>query len=184
MANTPYLVRLSADDSDQEICFSATGTKVAATPREIKTAGKDYSLAGTYNAIETNANTYILNEQGNAFEKVAAEDNENQTVSSNNTLVAPFSIYAVSESDESAFNIVYNVETSDIENLTESGSDSAPRFCVENGNLVIYTGKELNTAIYGIDGRMIGTISLSVGRNVITGLSQGAYIISGQKVIL
>lgn len=184
MANTPYLVRLSADDSDQEICFSATGTKVAATPREIKTAGKDYSLAGTYNAIETNANTYILNEQGNAFEKVAAEDNENQTVSSYNTLVAPFSIYAVSESDESAFNIVYNVETSDIENLTESGSDSAPRFCVENGNLVVYTGKELNTAIYSIDGRMIGTISLSAGRNVITGLSQGAYIISGQKVIL
>lgn len=179
-ANTPYLVRLSADDTDQDIRFIATGAKVAATPSAIKVEGKAYSLEGTYNTISVQSTVYTLNEQGTAFEKTGDESADNTTSSA----IAPFSVYAMSNSDATAFDIVYNAETSGIDSLPDTGNGSALIVTVENGNIVIYTSLSLKTAIYNIDGRMIGTISLNAGRNVITGLSQGAYIIAGQKVIL
>ena len=54
----------------------------------------------------------------------------------------------------------------------------------ENGQLVIYVDEAKTTAIYSADGRMVGMLTLNPGRNVVTGLKGGIYIVEGVKVLL
>ena len=186
IANTPYLIKQCPEHAAREVRFSATGIKVPATPDQINIQGNDYALAATFKPIAAPAaTTYILDESGSAFVKVeeistSAENAEELTPAT--TDIAPFSVYAISESGEPRFDIEVAQDTP---TGTETVSDDADgiSFSIENGNLIIYAPGKTETAVYTIDGRLIGTISLNAGRNVLTGMSHGIYIIAGHKIM-
>lgn len=173
-ANVPYLVRMSAGADDGEICFSAKGARVSATPDEIATDGNGYRLVGTYKAVEA-AGMYILNDGGTAFERVDAE--------AGSGTIAPFEVYAVSESGKSEIRIVYTPVPSAVDDMAEDAANGM-EYKVENGMLVINATAEMDIAVYGADGRIVRMLSLKPGRNMIAGLAQGVYIIAGKKVVL
>ena len=49
---------------------------------------------------------------------------------------------------------------------------------------VIYSDKVIETTVHAINGSLAAKISLREGRNVLTGLPAGIYIIAGTKVAL
>ncbi|MDE6326497.1 MAG: leucine-rich repeat domain-containing protein, partial [Duncaniella sp.] len=186
-ANVPYLIKQTHSNTTREITFTAADVTVEPTPETISVNGADYSLAATYsNRQLPGETTYVLNADGNAFELVAeeveldAEGNEEPVV----TAVNPWEVYAVSNKGQGRIEIAVagddtTTGISDIDATTEGVSVTT-----DGGNLVIYSDKAVDAAVYYVDGRLVGTITLNPGRNVITELPRGIYIVAGYKVAL
>lgn len=186
-ANVPYLIKQTHGNAPREIRFSATGVTIASTPETVAVEGSDYTLAATYSSRELpGETTYVLNHDGNAFELVSdevalyAEGNEAPAM----TAVRPWEVYAISHKGQGSIEIAVdgdNVTTgiSDIDATVEGVS-----VATDGGNLVIYSDKAVDAAVYYVDGRLVGTITLTPGRNVITDLPRGIYIVAGYKVAL
>lgn len=186
-ANVPYLIKQTHSNTTREITFTAADVTVEPTPETISVNGADYSLAATYsNRQLPGETTYVLNADGNAFELVAeeveldAEGNEEPAV----TAVNPWEVYAVSNKGQGRIEIAVagddtTTGISDIDATTEGVSVTT-----DGGNLVIYSDKAVDAAVYYVDGRLVGTITLNPGRNVITELPRGIYIVAGYKVAL
>lgn len=186
-ANFPYLIKQTHSNTTREITFTAADVTVEPTPETISVNGADYSLAATYsNRQLPGETTYVLNADGNAFELVAeeveldAEGNEEPAV----TAVNPWEVYAVSNKGQGRIEIAVagddtTTGISDIDATTEGVSVTT-----DGGNLVIYSDKAVDAAVYYVDGRLVGTITLNPGRNVITELPRGIYIVAGYKVAL
>lgn len=175
--NVPSLIRQTWSSDPREVTFSASGVTVPATPASVKVDGSEYSLAASYRASELPAETtYVLNEEGTAFEALDSTD-EPQT-----TATAPFEVYATAPAGLAPIEI--RVAGDDFE--TGIGFETAEGFRVgsENGNLVIWSDRAMDAAVYTVDGRLAGTVRLNPGRNVLTGLAEGIYIVSGVKVVL
>lgn len=51
-------------------------------------------------------------------------------------------------------------------------------------NLVIDSSDEIHLHIYTIGGRLVRTVSVNAGHNVVTGLAKGVYVVTGVKIIL
>ena len=184
-ANTPYIMRLCPERSACSIKFSATGVKVNATNDEIKKEGTDYTLFASFGTTDAPASTsYVLDEDGARFvknteaEAVAEGSDENASATIS---IAPFSVYAVSESGVSYFDINVGDIQVGIEDIAAEGSDMT--FAREGDTLVIFAANAIDTAIYSIDGRLIGRISLCAGRNAINGLQHGIYLVGNHKVV-
>lgn len=184
-ANTPYIMRLCPERSACSIKFSATGVKVNSTNDEIKKEGNDYTLFASFGTTDAPASTsYVLDEDGARFvknteaEAVAEGSDEN---ASSTISIAPFSVYAVSESGVSYFDIKVGDIQVGIEDIAAEGSDMT--FAREGDTLVIFAANAIDTAIYSIDGRLIGRISLCAGRNAINGLQHGIYLVGNHKVV-
>lgn len=186
-ANVPYLIKQTHGNAPREIRFSATGVTIASTPETVAVEGSDYTLAASYSSRELpGETTYVLNHDGNAFELVSdevalyAEGNEAPAM----TAVRPWEVYAISHKGQGSIEIAVdgdNVTTgiSDIDATVEGVS-----VATDGGNLVIYSDKAVDAAVYYVDGRLVGTITLTPGRNVITDLPRGIYIVAGYKVAL
>lgn len=178
-ANRPYLLRIG--DAAQTVRLSAHNVEVPTTPTEIKVTCGDFDLMATYAEIKTfHGAVYILNEDGTAFVRTESDDAaEGQQAP---VAIVPFSVYALSESGVSSIGIDLDDATSSIDII---GTADAGLMCrAEGGNLVIYTSRPVDTAIYRVDGTSVGRISLVAGRNVISGLSRGIYIVEGMKILL
>ena len=179
-ANVPSLIKQTKSNAARDLTFSASAVTVAATPAEIATSGADYDLIASYSAKQLPAETtYVLNEAGTAFEAVESDD-ENAVAT---TEVAPFEVYAAGRAGLGT--ILIGVAGDDI--VTGVDSVKLPegmKVAVENGQLIICVDEAKTTAIYSADGRMVGMITLNPGRNVVTGLTGGIYIVEGVKVVL
>ena len=179
-ANMPSLIKQTKSNEARDLTFSASAVTVAATPAVMATSGADYDLIASYSTKQLPAETtYVLNEAGTAFEAVESDD-ENGVAT---TEVAPFAVYAAGHAGLGT--ILIGVAGDDI----VSGVDSVKlpegvKVAAENGQLVIYVDEAKTTAIYSADGRMVGMLTLNPGRNVVTGLKGGIYIVEGVKVLL
>lgn len=58
------------------------------------------------------------------------------------------------------------------------------RIARDGADLVIYSDKALRLPVYNLRGSMVRIAELENGRNIISGLSRGAYIIAGMKVMM
>lgn len=186
-ANVPCLIKQTHGNAPREIRFSATGVTIASTPETVAVEGSDYTLAATYSSRELpGETTYVLNADGNAFELVSeevalyAEGNEAPAM----TAVRPWEVYAISHKGQGSIEIAVNGDNvttgiSDIDATVEGVS-----VATDGGSLVIYSDKAVDAAVYYVDGRLVGTIALNPGRNVITDLPRGIYIVAGYKVAL
>lgn len=174
-ANKPYLMRLGTASGEVRLS-AANKAVIAATPDDMKVSTPTFDLVATYKAVEADPTTvYILNEEGNAFVRTATESANDTT----GVAVAPFSVYALG--NDAADQIEIDLGDEPVTGIDTIDGDNDLSFEVEDDNLVIYSAKERKTAIYRVDGRLAGTITLAPGRNVITGISRGIYIVEGRK---
>lgn len=181
-ANVPALIRQTKNETAREITVSASGVTIAATPATVKTEGSEYSLCSSYRAATLPASTtYVLNAEGNAFEVIEPATDEEELTEAL-TEVAPFEVYAVAPAGEDRIAIA--VAGDDILTSVDMLGAEGFKVVAEGSDLVIWTADEMETAVYALDGRMIGRITLNPGRNVISGLAGGVYIVEGIKVIL
>lgn len=188
-ANTPYLAALYQDGGAASVRFVADNCEVPQTPAEIRTEGEDYALMATLSGRDlAAATTYVLREDGSAFEvagaaaEALAEGDGEETV--NNVTVKPFSVYAVSDAGGSSFPIDVNVAKTISTGIDTP--DAAPAFMIsrENGVLVIYSDCDTAIDVFNVAGQLVKTLQVVKGRNTIENLAAGVYIIRGQKVVL
>ncbi len=176
-ANVPYVAGLCAETEPGVVRFEAGACEVAHTPDNISVNGALYTLSATFAKSELpSATTYMLTDDGSAF---ATSDDYAETVTA-----APFSVYAVAPSGD-RFDI--NIEEAPGVPTGIDGvyAESGLRIAAENGVLVIYSDTEgLSIDLYGVNGMRLREIRLSAGRNEVSGLLPGVYVISGQKVVL
>lgn len=186
-ANVPYLIKQTNNNATREITFTAADVTVEPTPETVAVNGADYSLAATFSSRQLpGETTYVLNADGNAFELVSeevvldAEGNEEPAVTS----VNPWEVYAVSDKGQGRIEIAVAGDdtTTGISNI--DATTEGVSVTTDGGNLVIYSDKAVDAAVYYVDGRLVGTITLNPGRNVITELPRGIYIVAGYKVAL
>ena len=174
-ANTPYIVKQCEGRPARAIAFSATGVKVSPAVAEDK--GVEFALAAGYRDADVPLGTaYLINEAGDAFVKALVED-EIPTVA-----VRPFEVYAVSDDGRTGIEIKVEGETSSIGDVELP--DEGLAFSREGNDLVIYSDKAVEIEVYGIEGRLVKTISLVAGRNAISGIERGIYVIAGHKVVI
>lgn len=188
-ANTPYLAALYQDGGAASVRFVADNCEVPQTPAEIRAEGEDYALMATLSGRDlVAATTYVLREDGSAFEVVGAaaearaEGDGEETV--NNMTVKPFSVYAVSDTGVSNFPIDVNVAKTISTGIDTP--DAAPAFMIsrENGALVIYSDCDTAVDVFNVAGQLVKTLQVVKGRNAVGNLATGVYIIRGQKVVL
>ena len=177
-ANVPYVAGLCAETEPGVVRFEAGACEVAHTPDNISVNGALYTLSATFAKSELPiATTYMLADDGSAF--VTSADDVEETVTA-----APFSVYAVAPSGD-RFDINIEEAPGVPTGIDGVHADSGMRIAVENGVLVIYSDTEgLRVNLYGVNGMLIKEIRLTEGRNEVSGLLQGVYVISGQKVVL
>lgn len=188
-ANTPYLAALYQDGGAASVRFIADDCEVPQTPAEIRAEGEDYALMATLSGRDlAAATTYVLREDGSAFEvagaaaEALAEGDGEETV--NSVTVKPFSVYAVSDAGVSSFPIDVNVAKTISTGIDTP--DAAPAFMIsrENGTLVIYSDCDTAIDVFNVAGQLVKTLQVVKGRNAIENLAAGVYIIRGQKVVL
>ena len=188
-ANTPYLAALYQEGGVASVRFIADDCEVPQTPAEIRAEGEDYALMATLSGRDlAAATTYVLREDGSAFEvagaaaEALAEGEGEETV--NNVTVKPFSVYAVSDAGVSNFPIDVNVAKTISTGIDTP--DAAPAFMIsrENGALVIYSDCDTAVDVFNVAGQLVKTLQVVKGRNTIGNLAAGVYIIRGQKVVL
>lgn len=168
-ANQAYLIRVNADGSS---VFEANDVTVPATA----SVGEVFKSNFNSFTMAADNHLYKLNADGTAFNH-----------SDGGALIGAFRGYL------------------DLSSLPLSGSDSAPRRIIhgdggatnlnnipaegitvytENGTLLIYADRAQRMQIYSIDGKIVRNIELEVGRNAISDLNKGIYLVKNRKVTL
>lgn len=191
-ANVPMLVKQTVADTQRELLFSASDVVVPATPESISVEGLDFTVAGGYRGSQLPAaTTYVLDADSRTFVKADAdysdvmpEDGAEEIAVESTVEVAPFEVYATSEVGLESISI--SVAGDDIETgISEiQAADGDFSIFTSGDNIIIIARKAVETALFDVDGHLVGTIRLNPGRNVIGGLGKGLYIVAGQKVML
>lgn len=170
-ANSPALVSLTKDLTLE----SAPGVRIESTPAQTVAEGKHLSLYGSYKSVTLpEGEYYVLNESGNAFEAVDAENNQ----------LKPFGVYAVAAEGKNGVEIRYAgmpEESSSVEGIEE---EDGMRVAVENGRVVIYATAAATVNVYNAEGMLIGSYRVAAGRNQLPLLPRGLYLIAGHKLLL
>lgn len=191
--NVPYLARLNeSGDGLSPVVFSAVGKNITpvvgseltpdafdvqTTPEEsdIRCAGKDFTLYGSFSSREALAGDYVLDEIGANFVRLLDSD---ETVSvplfsvylKANTLGAPDS-FAISRGESSGI--------CDVEGFVTDGLG----IYREGSVMVIMADSDRRVDIYDLNGRLVKSIGLTAGRNDVE-LPAGFYIVNGVKIIM
>ncbi|MDE6559019.1 MAG: hypothetical protein K2K29_03955, partial [Muribaculaceae bacterium] len=180
-ANTPVLMRLK---EDSRITLEASDAKVPSTPSEVRADGKDFSLHAVYNTNSLPAgDVYVLNDNGSSFVPAEADEQENEEEEKKFTL-SPFTVYATSPMAVAEIPTDLPKTLEDIMTGVENATVSELIITKENGVTVIYAPEAFDTNIYTADGKLVRSIRLEAGRNVITLPGSGIYVIADRKVII
>ena len=185
--NMPYLVSLYQKDGSADVRFVAGACEIPQTPDEICAEGREYTLVGTLSGnTRAAATTYLLSDDGSAFESTAVEAyadiyEENMNVA--NVTLRPFSVYAVSEEGISSFPIRIDVTETFPTGVTDIDKESSFMVYREGDALIIRSDDDMTIDIVNIAGVRVKTVTLVKGRNVVEDLAHGVYIICGRKVI-
>lgn len=173
-ANTPALFHTP---EKAEYIFSTSEGKVPATPSDISANGKDFSLHALYSTVELPASrTYLLNSSATAF---IPAGNDDETIS-----LKPFEIYATSPAEVSE--IPVDLPDSGVTVGIESIDKAVDKLTItsEGDQIVIYSPDERTETICDVEGRVIRSVYLKAGRNVIDLNLTGIFIIANTKIRL
>ena len=115
-ANTPYLAALFKNEGNASVRFVAGACEVPQTPDEISAEGAEYTLGATFSGRDVEAaGTYLLREDGSAFDEAVAQieplaesDADGMAAA---VALSPFTVYAVSGSGVS--NIPVDVDVTE-----------------------------------------------------------------------
>ena len=187
-ANKPYMIHLNGEvDDTVDFTFRANGSPatqadeslmfdVPMTPvaESITKAGKDFTLFGNYTSTNVAPDTYLLDDEGYSFNRIADEETD--------LMIAPFSVYAKANT----FGVEDSFEVGKV-NITGTDNQTLPqgekiKLIKEGSNLVIISDVEQDIDIFAISGIPVVSISVKPGSNTVT-LNPGVYIIDGIKVI-
>lgn len=168
-ANTPYVANMPEGG---EYNFSSTNGIVPATPSEVKSEGNGFSMHATYSGATLPASeTYVLNEDGSAFEPSGRDEEE--------TEIVPFGIYATSPIHEDRIETGLKLATEVSEIETEDGL----RITRNGESMIINSPDVRELRIHSIDGSLIAIIKLNQGRNEVKLPSSGIYLIGSTRII-
>lgn len=174
-ANVPFVFHT---EKPLTVVFTATEGKIPATPAEIRVDGKEFSLHAAYAPVSfPAAETFLLSDDAKAFVAAGTDDETADLV--------PFAVYATTPAAVTA--IATNLpDTSGETSTVEPAIDEITTLTVQKDgdNLVIYSPDERTEIIYTIDGRAAAIIHILPGKNVVSTLSPGYYIISNIKIRL
>lgn len=183
--NTPYLSAFFRHEGTAPVRFVSGECEVPQTPGEIRVDGPEYSLMATFSERELLPGTYLLREDGSAFDAAGTPDTELSADEENTApraVMAPFTVYAVSEAGVS--DIPVNVAVSQLTGI--DSPETVPDFMIsrEGGVLAVYSAGETSVKVFSITGQLVREIRLVKGRNVIEDLAPGVYVIRGQKIVM
>lgn len=188
-ANTPYLAALFKNEGNASVRFVAGACEVPQTPDEISAEGAEYTLGATFSGRDIEAaGTYLLREDGSAFDEAVAQieplaesdaDNAAAGVS-----LSPFTVYAVSGSGVS--NIPVDVDVSELKPTGITAPEQPQPLVIsrDGDSLVICSDSDVAVDLFNVAGMHVRTLQLVKGRNVVDGILPGVYIIGGKKVVL
>lgn len=190
LPNTPYLAGLYQEEGNVLARFVAEGCEVPQTPSEIRMEGPEYDLMAVLSERDmAAAGTYLLREDGSAFDAVGASlavyaENDAVDGMASDVTVSPFSVYAVSHADVSSIPVDVEVSETLPTGVDVSALVSGFRIAREYGVLVIYSDSVAAVDVFDTAGRLVAVLRIAAGRNVIENLASGVYVIRGQKVVL
>lgn len=185
-ANTPYLAAMHKSSNAGPVRFVAENVEVAATPDDIRTAGVDFALLGSfgYRSLDPST-TFTLNSDGSAFTATTAApaaDNAEETPAT--TEVAPFNVYIEAPTAQGrVFNIDIDAYSDVATGIDQIDDNAKLRIVSKGGILTIYAPVECDVKVYAVDGRLIDVLHLNQGANTISTLPHGVYIINGEKIV-
>lgn len=168
-ANTPYVANMPEAG---EYNFSSTNGTVLATPAEVKSEGDGFTMHATYSGATLPASeTYLLNEDGSAFEPSGKDEEE--------TEIVPFGIYATSPIHEDRIETGLKLATEVSEIETEDGL----RITRNGESMIISSPDARELRIYSIDGSLITVLKLNQGGNEVKLPGSGLYLIGSTRII-
>lgn len=192
-ANKPYIISMP-NNTEYEEDFNITGTvtfsaedllgvEVSATP-DVMPIGEtaDYKLVPTYETVEPSDTVYALNTEvygkklaGSVFVKGSRD-------------VPCFEAYVVSKQSRASAPEMYSIgdgggSITALEKILLK-EESALKIYSQRRTLYIESDKPRSIPLYGIDGVLVRSLSVSEGKNTIDNLPCGIYFLEGKKVIL
>lgn len=171
-ANTPYLMKKVAPGitSDTALCVFRATERVA-VPLKI-----DHStFVGIYEKTMTQDKFILgINKKGQTiFGKGTA-----------NSYVMPFRAYLdiTLPTGAAPMHVVHMVD--DATALDDTKEAEWYAWGGEPGEIVIRTPVEKNINVISVEGRLIRSIKIKAGEEIISGLSKGLYIVNGKKIVV
>ena len=188
-ANTPYLAALFKNEGNASVRFVAGACEVPQTPDEISAEGAEYTLGATFSGRDVEAaGTYLLREDGSAFDEAVAQIEPLAESDADGMVAAvalsPFTVYAVSDSGVS--NIPVDVDVSELKPTGITAPEQPQPLVIsrDGDSLVICSDSDVAVDLFNVAGMHVRTLQLVKGRNVVDGILPGVYILGGKKVVL
>lgn len=188
-ANSPYLAALFKNEGNASVRFVAGACEVPQTPDEISAEGAEYTLGATFSGRDVEAaGTYLLREDGSAFDEAVAQieplaesDADGMAAA---VALSPFTVYAVSGSGVS--NIPVDVDVTELKPTGITAPEQPQPLVIsrDGDSLVICSDCDTAVDLFNVAGMHVRTLELVKGRNVVDGILPGVYILGGKKVVL
>ncbi len=185
-ANTPCLAALHKNSKAGVVRFVAENAQVEQTPDDMRVAGPDFSLVGSYGSRSLPAaTTYTLNAGGTSFMGGSAAEALNEAdQAAALTQVAPFSVYVDAPAETGrAFDVNLDLDGNIGVGVGQMDEDGSIRIVRDGNGLTIYSPAGCDMEVYAVDGRLVEVLRLAEGANRVDTLARGVYVINGEKVV-
>lgn len=176
-ANKPYIIcfpnHVDYDDRYNitgEVTFISQNCNIEATPSFTAETGSEYNMTCTLKGETQTENIYAINEDGSAFEK-------------NIRSISPFECYVTAKDPAHAPNRFLIESTTTTLATYYAENSTGYKIYIQNNEIVVESIQTNHLAIYDISGKLVRTEYIIQGRNIISGLKSGIYIIDNQKII-
>lgn len=176
-ANKPYIIcfpnHVDYDDRYNitgEVTFISQNCNIEVTPSFTAETGSEYNMTCTLKGETQTENIYAINEDGSAFEK-------------NIRSISPFECYVTAKDPAHAPNRFLIESTTTTLATYYAENSTGYKIYIQNNEIVVESTQTSHLAIYDISGKLVRTEYIIQGRNIISGLKSGIYIIDNQKII-
>ena len=175
VANTPYLITVAAETT---VDFKASeGAKIKKTELvSAKGSSIEYEFCNNFvpmiNGEAEAGGYYLLRADGSGFGKAGSDSK----VGSFRGYIKP-----VGDAPAKAPALVIGEDDGGATGLETVNTDKLIAYSVD-GILNLITPNAQSVKVYAIDGRLVRTLQLGEGRNEVSGLAKGIYIIDNRKV--
>ena len=174
VANTPYLITVAAETT---VDFKASeGAKIKKTELiSAKGSSTEYEFCNNFvpmiNGEAEAGSYYLLKADGSGFGKAGSDSK----VGSFRGYIKPVGV------DPAKAPALVIGDDGGATGLETVNTDKLIAYSVD-GILNVITSKAQSVKVYAIDGRLVRTLQLGEGRNEVSGLAKGIYIVDNRKV--
>lgn len=174
VANTPYLITVAAETT---VDFKASeGAKIKKTELvSAKGSSTEYEFCNNFvpmiNGEAEAGSYYLLRADGSGFGKAGSDSK----VGSFRGYIKPVGV------DPAKASALVIGDDGGVTGLETVNTDKLIAYSVD-GILNVITSKAQSVKVYAIDGRLVRILQLGEGRNEVSGLAKGIYIVDNRKV--